>query len=102
MEESGHLRERLYEGYCDGVSGNYRNLKLIQRQDQVCLLNPKTGFIPKNSNILAATIWPKGLCHCRCFFATAFMAMDLAKTKAILNQHKDLEGYINLFRPEGN
>jgi len=50
--------------------------------------------------LLAATIHAKDCCHCRCFATALLLAMDLAK-QAILNHHKDLEGYYNLFNPEG-
>jgi thiamine biosynthesis lipoprotein len=103
MEESRTSKRTVYmKDIAMASSGNYRKFKIDPETGAkyVHTIDPKTGYT-KNSNILAATIMAKD-CATADAFATAFMAMDLAKTKAILNQHKDLEGYIIYLDPEGN
>jgi thiamine biosynthesis lipoprotein len=63
-------------------------------------IDPKTGFT-KNSSILAASVMAND-CATADAFATAFMAMDLEKTKRILAQQNELEGYVIYLDPEGN
>ncbi|WP_026812156.1 FAD:protein FMN transferase [Arenibacter certesii] len=75
-------------------SGNYRKFKIDPDTGDkyVHTIDPLTGFT-KNSNILAVTIVAKD-CATADAYATAFMAMDLAHSKEILNADETLEGYI--------
>jgi thiamine biosynthesis lipoprotein len=75
-------------------SGNYRKFRIdsLTGVKYVHTIDPKTGFT-KNSNILAATVVAE-TCAMADAYATAFMAMDLPNSIALLEQQKDLEGYI--------
>lgn len=75
-------------------SGNYRKYKVDPETGEkyVHTIDPKSGYT-KNSNILAATVMAN-TCAKADAFATAFMAMDLEKSKGILTTDTELEGYI--------
>ncbi|RTE52682.1 FAD:protein FMN transferase [Arenibacter aquaticus] len=75
-------------------SGNYRKYKVdpATGEKYVHTIDPKSGYT-KNSNILAATVMAN-TCAKADAFATAFMAMDLEKSKEILTGNAELEGYI--------
>ncbi len=82
-------------------SGNYRKFRIdsLTGEKYVHTIDPKTGFT-KNSNILAATVVAE-TCAMADAYATAFMAMDLPNSIALLEQQKDLEGYIIYLDAEG-
>ncbi|MEX0288439.1 MAG: FAD:protein FMN transferase [Flavobacteriaceae bacterium] len=75
-------------------SGNYRKFRIDPATGikYVHTVDPKTGFT-KNSNILGVNILAK-TCARADAFATAFMAMDLEASMAVLEQQKDLDAYI--------
>ena len=102
MEESRTYKRTLYmKDIAMASSGNYRKFKIDPETGAkyVHTIDPKTGYT-KNSNILAASVMAND-CATADAFATSFMAMDLEKTKTILAQHKELEGYIIYLDPEG-
>lgn len=103
MEESRTYKRTLYmKDIAMASSGNYRKFKIDPETGAkyVHTIDPKTGFT-KGSNILATSVMANN-CATADAFATSFMAMDLEKTKAILAQHKELEGYIIYLGPQGN
>lgn len=103
MEESRTYKRTLYmKDVAMASSGNYRKFKIDPETGAkyVHTIDPKTGYT-KNSNILAVSVMAND-CATADAFATSFMAMDLEKSKAILSQHKELEGYIIYLDPEGN
>ena len=103
MEESRTYKRTLYmKDIAMASSGNYRKFKIDPETGAkyVHTIDPKTGYT-KSSNILATSVMAKD-CATADAFATSFMAMDLEKTKTILAQHKELEGYIIYLDPEGN
>ena len=103
MEESRTYKRTLYmKDVAMASSGNYRKFKIDPETGikYVHTIDPKTGYT-KNSNILAASVLAND-CATADAFATSFMAMDLEKSKAILAQHKELEGYIIYLDAEGN
>lgn len=75
-------------------SGNYRKFKIDPETGAkyVHTIDPLTGFT-KNSNILAATVVAKD-CATADAYATALMAMDLTRSKEVLEADQLLEGYI--------
>ncbi len=75
-------------------SGNYRKFRIdrISGKKYVHTIDPKTGFT-KNSKILATTVLAN-TCAEADAYATAFMAMDLTKSKALLKKRSDLDAYI--------
>ncbi|WP_072764517.1 FAD:protein FMN transferase [Arenibacter nanhaiticus] len=83
-------------------SGNYRKYRVDKNTGEkyVHTIDPKSGFT-KNSNILATTVVAEN-CATADAFATGFMAMDLEQSKAILEGHKNLEGYIIYIGENGN
>lgn len=103
MEESRTYKRTLYmKDIAMASSGNYRKFKIDPETGAkyVHTIDPKTGYT-KSSNILATSVMAKD-CATADAFATSFMAMDLEKTKRILAQHKEMEGYIIYLDPEGN
>lgn len=75
-------------------SGNYRKFRIDEATGKkyVHTVNPKTGFT-QLSNTLAVTILADN-CATADAYATAFMAMDLAKAFKLINENKRLEAYI--------
>ncbi|WP_293296388.1 FAD:protein FMN transferase [Allomuricauda sp.] len=75
-------------------SGNYRKFRVDPETGEkyVHTINPKTGYT-KNSNVLATSVVAK-TCAVADAFATSFMAMDLEDSKAVLENHDELEAYI--------
>lgn len=75
-------------------SGNYRKYRIdsLTGQKYVHTIDPKTGFT-KNSNVLAASVIAP-TCAVADAYATAFMAMDLEMSIALLESNKMLEGYL--------
>lgn len=82
-------------------SGNYRKFMIdsLTGEKYVHTIDPKTGFT-KNTNILAATVIAE-TCAMADAYATAFMAMDLQSSIALLERQKDLEGYLIYLDEEG-
>ncbi|AWX45352.1 hypothetical protein HME9304_02365 [Flagellimonas maritima] len=83
-------------------SGNYRKFRIDDETGQkyVHTINPKTGYT-KNSNILSATVVTAS-CIKADAYATAFMAMDLNKTKDLLSKRDDLEAFVIYLDEQGN
>jgi len=83
-------------------SGNYRKFRIdsLTGQKYVHTIDPKTGFT-KNSNVLAASVLAPS-CAVADAYATAFMAMDLEDSIALLNTNEILEGYLIYLDAEGN
>ncbi|WP_297763347.1 FAD:protein FMN transferase [uncultured Muriicola sp.] len=82
-------------------SGNYRKFRIdsLTGQKYVHTIDPKTGFT-KNSNVLAASVIAPS-CAVADAYATAFMAMDLEASIALLNSNEILEGYLIYLDTEG-
>lgn len=82
-------------------SGNYRKFRVDPETGAkyVHTIDPLTGYT-KNSNILAATVVAKD-CATADAYATTFMAMELERSKEIINGHPELEGYIIYLDPNG-
>lgn len=83
-------------------SGNYRKYRIdsLTGQKYVHTIDPKTGFT-KNSNVLAASVIGPS-CAIADAYATAFMAMDLKASMAMLNSSEILEGYLIYLDADGN
>ncbi|MDC6365983.1 MULTISPECIES: FAD:protein FMN transferase [Flavobacteriaceae] len=82
-------------------SGNYRKFRIDPETGEkyVHTINPKTGYT-KNSYVLAASV-VTNTCAEADAYATAFMAMDLEESKAILKENDALEAYIIFLNEEG-
>jgi thiamine biosynthesis lipoprotein len=82
-------------------SGNYRKSRIDPETGAkyVHTIDPLTGYT-KNSNILAVTVVARD-CATADAYATAFMAMDLEKSKDIINTHPELQAYIIYLDPSG-
>ena len=82
-------------------SGNYRKFRVdsLTGEKYVHTIDPKTGFT-KNSKVLAASVVAKN-CATADAYATTFMAMDLEDSKALLDEHKELEAYIIYLNDDG-
>lgn len=82
------------------TSGNYRKVTIDEKTGEkfVHIINPKTGLSQKN-NVLSATVLSKssGLSD---GYATAFMLMSLAESKAFLQKHSEL--YVMLLYADEN
>lgn len=75
-------------------SGNYRHFREDEKTGKryVHTVDPITGYT-KDSNILGVTILANNCAEADAY-ATAFMAMDLEESKALLAKKLDIEGYI--------
>ena len=75
-------------------SGNYRKFRLdsLTGEKYVHTIDPKSGFT-KNSKVLAASVIADN-CTIADAYATTFMAMNLEDSKALLDEHQELEAYI--------
>ena len=75
-------------------SGNYRKFRVdsITGQKYVHTIDPRSGFT-KNSKVLSASVIAP-TCAEADAYATAFMAMELEASKALLDSEKQLEAYI--------
>ena len=82
-------------------SGNYRKFRIdsITGNKYVHTIDPKTGYT-KNANVLAATVIAAN-CATADAYATAFMAMDLADSKALLAHAANLDAYIIYLDADG-
>ena len=76
------------------TSGNYRKYRLdsISGKKYVHIIDAKTGYT-KPSTILSVSVLAPS-CAIADGYATAFMAMPLEKTKALLVSDNSLDGYI--------
>ncbi len=76
------------------TSGNYENYLEDQQTGQkyAHTINPKTGY-PEKNNLLSASVFAAD-CAAADAYATAFMAMGLEKTKALLMQMPALQAYL--------
>ena len=83
-------------------SGNYRKFRIdsVSGQKFVHTIDPLTGYT-RNSNILATSVLAPE-CMVADAYATAFMAMDLKRSKIILADSPELEGYIIYLDQAGN
>jgi len=77
------------------TSGSYRKFKLNKKTGQkyIHIINPKTGYATM-SNLLSASVIAATDCADVDGYATAFMAMGLAKTKTFLQAHKDFKVFL--------
>ena len=75
-------------------SGNYRKFRIDPETGQkyVHTIDPKTGYT-KNAFVLATSVVADNCAEADAY-ATAFMAMDLEDSKAVLSQNKELDAYI--------
>lgn len=75
-------------------SGNYRKFRIDPKTGEkyVHTINPKTGYT-KNSKVLAASVIASD-CATADAYATTFMALDLEKSKELLERRTDLDAYI--------
>ncbi len=83
-------------------SGNYRKFRVDPDTGEkyVHTINPKTGYT-KNSKVLAASVIADD-CATADAYATAFMAMDLEDSKAVLAKTSGLYAYIIYLDEEGS
>src|SRR5690606_21166427 len=83
-------------------SGNYRKFRIdsISGKKYVHTVNPKTGYT-KNSNVLGSSVIASN-CAKADAYATAFMAMDLDESIALLVREKDMEAFIVYLDADGN
>ncbi len=93
-DERRLMRTIYLEDRAMASSGNYRKFRIdsITGEKFVHTIDPKTGFT-KNSKVLSATVLADN-CARADAFATAFMAMDLVASKAILEEEDELDAYI--------
>ena len=77
-----------------GTSGNYRKFRIdaITGNKYVHSINPLTGY-PQLGNVLSVSVLAAS-CAIADAYATTFMIIDLAATKALLQQHPELDAYI--------
>lgn len=75
-------------------SGNYRKFRVdsLTGQKYVHTIDPTSGYT-KNSNVLSASVIAP-TCAEADAYATAFMAMELEASKALLQSENQLEAYI--------
>ncbi|MCE2614253.1 FAD:protein FMN transferase [Flavobacteriaceae bacterium D16] len=75
-------------------SGNYRKFRIdsITGEKFVHTIDPISGFT-KNSRVLSASVIAPSCAEADAF-ATAFMAMELEDSKALLKEEKQLEAYL--------
>ncbi len=84
-------------------SGNYRKFRIDPETGEkyVHTINPKTGYT-ENSRVLAVTVIAD-YCIQADGYATAFMAMDLEDSKALLkSKENELEAFIIYLDKDGN
>lgn len=82
-------------------SGNYRKFRVDPETGEkfVHTVDPHTGYT-RNSNVLATSVIAPD-CTTADGYATAFMAMDLEASRALLANSPELEGYIVYLNEEG-
>lgn len=83
------------------TSGNYRKFRMdsVSGKKFVHIIDAKTGYT-KPSNILSVSVLAPS-CTIADGYATAFMAMPLEKSKALLTSDDSLDGYIVYSSPNG-
>ena len=76
------------------TSGNYRKFRIdsLTGNKYVHSINPLTGY-PQIGNVLSVSVLASS-CALADAYATTFMIMDLATTKALLGQYPELDVYI--------
>ncbi len=102
MEEQRTLKKIIkLRNRAMASSGNYRKFRIDPKTKQkyVHTIDPKTGFT-KNSNVLATTVLAED-CATADAYATAFMAMNLEDSMAVLDSLKQLDAYI-IYLDENN
>ncbi|WP_340065193.1 FAD:protein FMN transferase [Ascidiimonas aurantiaca] len=84
------------------TSGNYRKYRVDDKTGElyVHILNGKTGY-PQKSNVLSVSVVAP-TCMEADAYATAFMIMELDKTKALLKRLPHVEAYIIISDKEGD
>ncbi|PCE63429.1 FAD:protein FMN transferase [Sediminicola luteus] len=92
----------LKEGQALASSGNYRKFRVdsVSGQKYVHTIDPKTGWT-KNSNILGTSVIAPN-CATADAYATTFMALDLADSKALVQSLSDIEAFIIYVDEAGN
>ena len=102
VEEGRRLMRTIYlKDQAMASSGNYRKFRIdsITGEKYVHTIDPKTGYT-KNSKVLSASVITE-TCARADAFATAFMAMELADSKRLLEKEDDLEAYIIFLDEKG-
>lgn len=82
------------------TSGNYRNFYEVDGKKYSHTINPKTGYNVQHS-LLSASIFAKN-CMTADAYATACMVMGFEKSKALLTEDENLEGYFVYSDEAGN
>ncbi len=102
--ENGRSSKRLVhlKDQAMASSGNYRKFRIdsLSGKKYVHTIDPKTGYT-KNANVLATTVIAK-TCAEADGYATAFMAMDLEASKALLSAQDALDAYIIYLDDQGD
>ncbi len=82
-------------------SGNYRKFRVdpVSGLKLVHTIDPTTGYT-KNSRVLGASVLAR-TCAEADAYATAFMAMDLEKSKEVLGKNAELDAYIIFLDEKG-
>lgn len=75
------------------TSGNYRKFRIDPETGEkyVHTINPLTGY-PQKSNLLSVSVFAEN-CALADGYATAFMAMGLEKSKALLKDLEQVDAY---------
>lgn len=83
-------------------SGNYRKFRVdsLTGQKYVHTINPLTGSAEK-SDVTSATVFAPN-CAVADAFATSFMAMGIEKSKALLDEVRNIQVYLTYIDSEGN
>lgn len=94
QDNRSHVAVVALENLSMASSGNYRKNRVDEQtgQQYVHTINPLTGSAEK-SDVLGATVIAKD-CATADAYATAFMAMGLEKSKAVLSDLKDVDAYL--------
>ena len=95
VTEGRRLKQTIYlKDRAMASSGNYRKFRIdsISGKKYVHTIDPKTGFT-KNSKVLSSTVITSD-CARADAYATAFMAMDLEDSKAILERQPAMDAYL--------
>ncbi|MCI5580675.1 MAG: FAD:protein FMN transferase [Phocaeicola plebeius] len=80
------------------TSGNYRNFYYRDGKKYAHTIDPRTGY-PVQHNILSSTVIAAD-CATADAYATSFMVLGLDSSKAICEQHPELEAYFIYSRPD--
>jgi thiamine biosynthesis lipoprotein len=94
QENRSHVAVVALENLSMASSGNYRKNRIDEQtgQQYVHTINPLTGSA-EMSDVLGATVIAKD-CATADAYATAFMAMGLEKSKAVLSNLNDVDAYL--------